>query len=113
MLGPDFNDLRLLYLAQIYERSKILGLAVFAQHISQDAFIAALIFLVSLHDRGMNIEIVRLIGESPNGSHLRKGLKSILRHEAGKLFGVVFRRRLGMPYLPIVHVSVVLIIGNF
>ena len=63
MLGANLDDLRLLHLTQINERFKILRLPVFAQHVSQNAFVAAVIFLMRLHDGRMNVEILWLAGE--------------------------------------------------
>ena len=60
MLGADLDDLRLLHLAQINERSEVLGLAVLAQHVSEDAFVPAFVFLVGLHDGGANVEVLGL-----------------------------------------------------
>ena len=47
-----------------------------------------------------------------NGAHLGEGLKSVLRHEARELQGVVRSRRLLVPNRPVMHIAVVLIVGN-
>src|SRR5258708_14777078 len=112
MFGADLDDLRLLHLAQIDERCEVLGLAVFTKHVGQDAFIAALIFLVGLHDDGTNVEVLRL-SECADGPHFRERLESEFRDEAWKSQLVIRGGRLRVPRLPVVHVDVVRIVGRF
>src|SRR4029077_2646631 len=113
MLSPDFDDLRLLHLAEVYERREILGLTVLPQHVRQNAFIPTLVFLVCLHNGGTDVEVRRLVGKGANGTHLWKRLKPELTHEAWKLEGIVGSRRLLVPHRPVVHVSVVRVVRNF
>src|SRR6185312_4733247 len=111
MLSAQLNNFRLLYLAQVHKSLKVLGLAVLAQHISQNAFIAALILLMGLHHLRSNIEVLGL-GKGANRPHFRERLKSILRHESWKLLQVILGWGQAVPDGPVVHVSVVMLIGN-
>ncbi len=80
MLRAQLDHFGLLHLAQVNKRSKVLGLAVLAQHISEDAFIAAMVLLMRLHDRRANIQIFWL-GKRRNTPHFGERLESKFRHE--------------------------------
>src|SRR5271170_537281 len=112
MLGADLDNLRLLHLTKIDERSEILGFTVLAQHVGEDALISSFIFLVRPHDRRTNIKVLGL-GEGVDGAHLGKRLKSILRHEARKLQSVIGSWSLLVPNGPIMHIAVMLVVGYF
>ena len=107
MLRANLDRLCLQHLAHIEERLEVSRLVVLAQHISSYALIATSIFLVRLHDRRDDIEILRL-GELMDCLDIGEGLKSVLRHEARELVGV-FRDGLErVPHSPVVHVAIAL-----
>src|SRR5260370_25497424 len=58
-------------------------------------------------------KVVRLAGKRSDRPHLGKRLEAVFRHEAGKLLGIVLRRRLLVPHRPVMHVAIVLIIVIF
>ena len=67
---------------------------------------------MGLHHLRSNIEVLGL-GKGANRPHFRERLKSILRHESWKLLQVILGWGQAVPDGPVVHVSVVGLVGNF
>ncbi len=110
MLGADLDPFSLQDLTNVKKRFKVLRLRILAQHVFANELITARVFLMSQHHRRLNIAItVHRVGA--DCFDLRKGLKTIFAHEAGKLFFIFAERRHGVPDLPVVKVTHLLRFG--
>ena len=110
MLHAVADGLRLQQLRGIEQGAEVRRIQKSLLHVIHNLAVGTGVPLMLLHHIGKNIPVLRQ-GEGFTGFQRREGLKTKLRHIPEIESTVRRKRPVAMPYIPVMHISPVLVVG--